>query len=138
MAMEMVMRRMKVDATVHGFRSAFRDWAAEATEFPNEVAEMALAHAIPNGVERAYRRGSLLEKRRALIEAWAAFSEPGAAEVVRVGDRRCAAESYQQSNMSSAEGENAQVIAPLCKLLILKIFQASQRSRPVLCCRCWS
>jgi integrase len=57
----------------HGFRSTFRDWAAEHTNFPREVAEMALAHAIPNAVEAAYRRGDLFEKRRKLMDAWAAY-----------------------------------------------------------------
>jgi len=59
--------------TVHGFRSCFRDWAAERTSFPREVAEMALAHAIPNAVEAAYRRGDLFEKRRRLMDSWAEF-----------------------------------------------------------------
>jgi integrase len=71
MALEMVLRRMKVqDATVHGFRSAFRDWAAECTNFPNEVCEAALAHTIKNKAEAAYRRGDLFEKRRKLMDAW--------------------------------------------------------------------
>jgi integrase len=71
MALEMVLRRMKIThATVHGFRSAFRDWAAECTNFPNEVCEAALAHVIGNKVEAAYRRGDLFEKRRKLMEAW--------------------------------------------------------------------
>src|SRR5207244_13475782 len=60
-----------VDLTLHGFRSSFRDWCSERTNFPNEVAEMALAHAIPSAVEAAYRRGALLEKRRRLMDAWA-------------------------------------------------------------------
>jgi len=55
----------------HGFRSTFRDWAAERTNFPNEVVEMALAHAVSDKVEAAYRRGDLFEKRRKLSEAWA-------------------------------------------------------------------
>lgn len=59
--------------TVHGFRSSFRDWAAETTTFPREVAEMALAHAIPDKTEAAYRRGALLAKRRDLMQAWADF-----------------------------------------------------------------
>ena len=59
--------------TVHGFRSSFRDWAAETTDFPSEVVEMALAHAIENKTEAAYRRGSLLDKRRELMDAWAAY-----------------------------------------------------------------
>jgi integrase len=59
--------------TVHGFRSAFSDWAHETTDFPNHVIEIALAHAIPNKAEAAYRRGALLDKRRELMEAWAAY-----------------------------------------------------------------
>ena len=61
------------DITVHGLRSTFRDWAAERTNFPREVAEMALAHAIPDAVEAAYRRGDLFDKRRKLMDAWAAY-----------------------------------------------------------------
>ncbi len=61
------------DVTVHGFRSTFRDWAAEQTDFPGEVAEAALAHTIKNKVEAAYRRGDLFDKRRQLFEAWAAY-----------------------------------------------------------------
>lgn len=73
MAMEMMLRRMKVEVTVHGFRSSFRDWAGECTAFPREVAETALAHVVGDATERAYRRGDALEKRRALMEAWTAF-----------------------------------------------------------------
>lgn len=79
MALEMVLRRMKVDATVHGFRSAFRDWAAEQTSVPREVAEAALAHVLESRVEAAYRRSDLFEKRRQLMEEWAMFLEPGGA-----------------------------------------------------------
>jgi integrase len=61
------------EITVHGLRSSFRDWAAERTSFPREVCEMALAHAIPDAVEAAYRRGDLFEKRRKLMNAWAAY-----------------------------------------------------------------
>ena len=84
MAMNMLLRRMKVDATVHGFRSAFRDWAAESTSYAHEVAEMALAHSIENKAEAAYRRGDLFEKRRRLMADWAAYcsGEGGAAAVV--------------------------------------------------------
>jgi integrase len=84
MAFEMVLRRMKVDGvTVHGFRSAFRDWAAECTNFTNEVCEAALAHVIENKVEAAYRRGDLFDKRRKLIEAWAVYcAAPKAGKVV--------------------------------------------------------
>jgi len=75
MAMDMVLRRMKTaNCTVHGFRSAFRDWCGEATQFPREIAEHALAHSVGNEVERAYRRGDALEKRRELMSAWAAFA----------------------------------------------------------------
>jgi len=69
-----LLRRMHIkDATVHGFRSTFRDWAAECTKFPNEVCEAALAHAIENKAEAAYRRGDLFDKRRKLMDAWAAY-----------------------------------------------------------------
>ena len=73
MAMAMLLRRMHVDVTVHGFRSAFRDWASETTGFAHEACEMALAHAIANKAEAAYRRGDLFEKRRLLMEAWADY-----------------------------------------------------------------
>lgn len=68
-----VVRDMNVEVTVHGFRSAFRDWVAEQTSYPGEVAEAALAHAIPNKVEAAYRRTDFLEKRRGLMREWARF-----------------------------------------------------------------
>ncbi len=67
------LRRMEIAVTAHGFRSAFRDWAAEHTNFPREVCEAALAHTIKDKAEAAYRRGDLLEKRRELMVAWAAF-----------------------------------------------------------------
>src|SRR6185312_11967044 len=70
MAMLQLLRGMRAGATVHGFRSVFRDWAAEQTNFPNEVIEMALAHSITDKVEAAYRRGDLFEKRRKLMEQW--------------------------------------------------------------------
>ena len=73
MAMTMLLRRMGADGTVHGFRSAFRDWAAECTGYAHEVAEMALAHSIESKVERAYRRGDLFDKRRRLMDDWAAY-----------------------------------------------------------------
>ncbi len=83
MAMNMLLRRMKVDATVHGFRSAFRDWAAECTGYAHEVCEQALAHAIQNKAEAAYRRGDLFEKRRRLMADWAEYcSGEGAATAV--------------------------------------------------------
>ncbi len=70
-----VLKDMEVPVTAHGFRSTFRDWCAEHTEFPREVAEMALAHTIGNAVEAAYRRGDLFDKRRALMATWAAFCD---------------------------------------------------------------
>lgn len=69
-----LLKRMgRHDITVHGFRSTFRDWCAEATDYPNHVAEMALAHGIDDKTEAAYRRGELLEKRRALMRDWAVY-----------------------------------------------------------------
>lgn len=72
-----VIRRMKEPVTVHGFRSSFRTWVAEKTDFPGEVAEAALAHQNRNEIERAYQRGALLEKRRKLMDAWGAYCEEG-------------------------------------------------------------
>ena len=77
MAMTMLLRRMKVDSTVHGFRSGFRDWAAECTGYAHEVCEMALAHVIGNKSEAAYRRGDMFEKRRRLMADWATFCASG-------------------------------------------------------------
>ena len=84
MAMTMLLRRMKVDCTVHGFRSGFRDWAAECTGYAHEVCEMALAHVIGNKAEAAYRRGDLFEKRRRLMADWATYcgTPPATAENV--------------------------------------------------------
>lgn len=75
MSLTMVLRRLKIEPepTVHGFRSSFRDWAGEATVFPREVAEAALAHSVGDKVEQAYRRGDALEKRRRLMDVWAEF-----------------------------------------------------------------
>lgn len=92
MSMLQVMRRMgfgvngeRGDFVVHGFRSSFRDWAAEQTSFPREVAEAALAHVNPNKVEASYQRGDLFEKRRTLMAAWAQFLLPPAvAKVVPI------------------------------------------------------
>ena len=72
MAMLMVLRRMdRADLTAHGFRSTFRDWAPECTNFPRELAEAAPAHVVGDKLEAAYRRGDLFEKRRRLMDAWA-------------------------------------------------------------------
>jgi integrase len=71
--MRAMLRRMGVGATTHGFRSTFKDWAAERTSFENHVSEAALAHAVGDKVEAAYRRGDALEKRRKLMDAWATY-----------------------------------------------------------------
>jgi integrase len=82
MALHMVLKRMEVPYTVHGFRSSFRDWCGEVTNFPREVAEAALAHVVGDETERAYRRGDALEKRRRLMDAWADYCEPNASNVI--------------------------------------------------------
>ncbi len=74
MAFLQLLKRMdRGDLTTHGFRSSFRDWAAERTNYPNEVAEMALAHAVGDKVAAAYRRGDLFDKRRKMMDAWADY-----------------------------------------------------------------
>jgi integrase len=74
MVLQMLLRRMKVQGvTPHGFRSSFRDWCGDETSFPREIAEAALAHQVGSDVERAYRRGTALEKRRQLLDAWARY-----------------------------------------------------------------
>jgi integrase len=91
--MSCVLDRMGRDKiTVHGFRSTFRDWAAEMTAYPREVAEMALAHTIRNDVEAAYRRGDLFEKRMRLMAEWARYCdrETAPAEVVGISMQRSA------------------------------------------------
>jgi integrase len=86
MAMAMLLRRMKVDVTVHGFRSAFRDWAGDETNFPREIVEAALAHRVGDAAELAYRRSDAVQRRRALMAAWAKFCEPqGAGNVLAFG-----------------------------------------------------
>jgi len=84
MAMAMLLRRMKQDCTVHGFRSSFRDWAAECTAYAHEVCEMALAHTIGNKAEAAYRRGDLFEKRRRLMADWATYCANGGVDGAKV------------------------------------------------------
>jgi integrase len=77
MAMLQLLKRMgRSDLTVHGFRSSFRDWVAEQTSFPSFVAEAALAHAVADKVEAAYRRGELMQKRWELMNAWASYCYP--------------------------------------------------------------
>jgi integrase len=84
MAMLAVLRRAKEPFHVHGFRSSFRDWVAEETNFSGEVAEAALAHRVADKVEAAYRRGNLLEKRRKLMDAWGAYCDSGFGKMFRL------------------------------------------------------
>jgi integrase len=85
MAMLAVLKRMeRGELTAHGFRSTFRDWAAERTNFSHEVAEMALAHTVSDKVEAAYRRGDLFQKRRQIMEAWARFCVTARSQAVVV------------------------------------------------------
>jgi integrase len=89
MAMPNLLQRMgRGDITVHGFRSTFRDWAGEVTHHPNHVVEQALAHAIGSAVEAAYRRGDLFDKRRVLMDDWAAFCAEPRGDVVEFKKRR--------------------------------------------------
>jgi integrase len=82
MATAMLLRRMgHGEITTHGFRSSFRDWAGEITDFPREIVEAALAHAVGDATERAYRRGDALDKRRQLMEAWASYVGSASAQV---------------------------------------------------------
>jgi integrase len=90
MTLTAVLRRMNVPAVPHGFRSTFRDWAAERTAYPNEVCEMALAHTVENKAEAAYRRGDLFEKRRLMMADWAQFLRrvETPAEVIDLASKR--------------------------------------------------
>lgn len=87
MALLAVLRRLGLDVVTHGFRSSFKDWAAERTDVANEVSEAALAHVIESEVERAYRRTDLFNKRRELMAAWAAYIEPKAGNLVQLRRR---------------------------------------------------
>ena len=79
-----IMRELDLAGTPHGMRSAFRDWAAERSTMPKEIAEMALAHVEGSAVERAYRRSDLFEKRRALMDAWARYLGPAGGKVIHI------------------------------------------------------
>ncbi len=85
MSLTLHMRRMKVDAVPHGFRSTFSDWAAECTNYPVELREMALAHTIANKTQAAYQRGDMLERRRALMADWAVFIDtpPNSGNIIK-------------------------------------------------------
>lgn len=87
MTLLMARKRMGIDATVHGFRSAFKDWATERTNFPLEVSEAALAHVVRDKTEAAYRRGDLFEKRRPLMDRWADFATASSGEVIHLAAR---------------------------------------------------
>ena len=85
MAMAQALKRInRRDITVHGFRSTFRDWVAEKTNFPARVAETALAHQLKDATERAYQRGDLIEKRFEMMEAWASYCESRNAKIIRL------------------------------------------------------
>jgi integrase len=84
----MTLRRMGLDVTAHGFRSGFRDWAAEQTHFAREVCEMALAHSVEDKTEAAYRRGDLLDKRRELMDAWANYLASKLGKAARITKKR--------------------------------------------------
>jgi len=88
MSMLMLLRRMKIEGvTVHGFRSTFRDWAAEVVGAPREVAEMSLAHKVGSEVERAYARTDLLDRRRTLMERWTGFVSGASGDVISLTAR---------------------------------------------------
>ena len=84
MTLTKICRDFEVDAVPHGFRSSFRDWVSEETEFKSEVAEMALAHTIENKVEAAYRRGDLLKKRRIMMDAWSDYCGGESRKIVQL------------------------------------------------------
>jgi integrase len=89
MTLTAVLRRLNIPAVAHGFRSTFRDWAAEHSNYPRESAEMALAHTIGDKVEAAYRRGDLFDKRRQMMNEWSQFLErpSGKSEVIAMHSR---------------------------------------------------
>jgi integrase len=84
MTLGAVLKRMEVPVTTHGFRSTFRDWAGETTAFPREVIEHALAHQLKDKAEAAYARGTLMEKRRKLMAAWAEYCDHSAIKDVNI------------------------------------------------------
>jgi len=90
MSLTMLLRRIHPGITTHGFRSSFRDWAAESTHYPGEMAEMALAHVVGNKVEAAYRRGDMFAKRQQMMADWAAWCEPKKGDVVSIRSKTAA------------------------------------------------
>jgi integrase len=106
MALLMLLRRMKADVTTHGFRSTMRQWAAETTDFPREVAEAALAHTIGSAVERAYQRSDLFDRRRTLMDAWCEYcrSQPHPSQQAIKGTRRVAHRVQSRSGKVGNQG----------------------------------
>ncbi|KAA0889937.1 integrase arm-type DNA-binding domain-containing protein [Pusillimonas sp. ANT_WB101] len=90
MSLTMLLRRIHPGITAHGFRSSFRDWAAEQTTYPGEMAEMALAHAVGNKVEAAYRRGDMFERRRQMMQDWVTWCEPQQGNVIPIRNKPAA------------------------------------------------
>ena len=90
MALTMLLRRLYPGVTAHGFRSSFRDWAAEVTTYPGDMAEMALAHSVGDKVEAAYRRGDMFERRRQMMQDWANWCEPRPGNVVSISSKPAA------------------------------------------------
>lgn len=87
MALSMVVRKMGEDATPHGFRSSFKDWACDCTDFADEISEEALAHVVGSSVRNAYRRGKALTKRRLLMNAWSDYCLGRSGQVVEFSQR---------------------------------------------------
>lgn len=108
MSLSAVLRRLDLDCTVHGFRSSFRDWCGDATSFPREVAEAALAHAVGDKVEAAYRRGDALAKRRGLMDAWGGFL--AGAKVADARDLRDAMRRLIEGDEKSIDADTAQFV----------------------------
>jgi len=98
MVLLMAMRRLKTGVTVHGFRSAFRDWASERTNFAREICEAALAHIVKDKTEAAYRRGDLFEKRRELMATWASFVAAEEATVIPIRSSGTALRTVDRSS----------------------------------------
>ncbi len=85
MSLSAVLKRLNIPVTVHGFRSTFRDWVGERTSTPREIAEMSLSHSVGNAVEQAYARSALFEKRKKLMDRWAAYCCSRTGDVVHIG-----------------------------------------------------
>jgi hypothetical protein len=106
MAMDMMLRRMKIeDATVHGVRSSFRDWAGNVSSFPRELIETALAHVIGDKAEQAYRRSDALEKRRKLMEVWASYCEKPNGNVVALRKAQTPTSNFLGNNPILAQSQ---------------------------------